>query len=154
MLNKIFVALIVCFFVQPVFASVEFLQIEVINLYDKGDDEFVLIFKPIDNIPFLSKTQFTYLHIRFNANCVTQLKQSDDIKQEKEKYLAALAELKDQISNSKTITFGLKSGKGFHKMTIKASDDHYQCDNLSLLIMGNRTIIYAVHADINYGYCE
>lgn len=154
MLKKMLVSLLFCFLAQPVFASIEFHKIEVKNLFEKGNDEYILIFKPLDKMSSLSMTQFTSLHIRFNANCVTELKQSDNPKVDREKYLESLDELKNQISKSKFITFGLKSGKGFRKIIQKTAVNHYQCDNLSLLKMGDQKIVYAIHADVSDGYCE
>ncbi len=152
MKTMLMVSMLLCFLCPAVSASVDFYSIEIGSFVEKGNDEFVLNFKPLSNMGSLSRNEQVSLHIQFNVKCVTRLKQSENLIMEKRKYLEAVVELRNQISKSKRITFGIKSGKGFHKIPGKTTE--YQCKNLSLLKMGNEQIVYAVHADIGDAYCE
>ena len=151
---RIVILIIALLFSWEAFASIEFHSIEVYEFHEKKNDEFFLIFKSLDEIKRIERSQdsdLIKLHIRFNAKCVTSLIQSEDLQAEKENYLAAVLELREQISKSKKIVIGLKSGKGFHKIPNKINE--YQCDNLAILDANNRKIVYAVHSDLGSGYC-
>jgi hypothetical protein len=132
-------------------ASVEFYRIQVDRFIEMGDKEYLLEFKPLDKIEWLKDSQKIFLYIRFNKRCITDLIQSKDIEKEKLKYFEAVQKLSDQVSRSKEIIFGLKSGKGFHLIPGKINE--YQCDNLSMIIIDKRKIVYAIHSDIGSGYC-
>ena len=134
-------------------------RIEVKEFKEKGNDEYTLIYKLSNdhhnqsNHPDYGLSEYI-VHIRFGKNCVSNLIQSKNIEEEYQKYLEAIAYLKERIKASAIIEFGLKAGTGFHKIPGKL--DEFQADNLALSKsdIGGLIIVYAIHSDLGSGHCD
>lgn len=152
-MKKLFIiSLYLCLTPQYTWAHIQFCYIEIISFKEKGNNEYILTFKPQKNFSSVNKLEKTKLHIRYNPKCVTDLIHSNDKDADKKKYTDAVNTMKDQISKSKTILFGAKSSTVFEK--ISGTKSEYQCENLSILKTGNEEIVYSIHADIGVGQCK